>query len=780
MSPKAPSPQPPQDLRNLLLTQPKEEAAGVEGVLVALRHVHEELGLVRGLGVLSQMNQKQGFDCPGCAWPDPDDHRSSLGEYCENGVKAIAEEATTKRVTPAFFAQYTISELAQHSDHWLGKQGRLTHPMYKSKGSDHYTSLTWEEAFERIAKHLQDLEDPNEAIFYTSGRTSNEAAFLYQLFVRLYGTNNLPDCSNMCHESSGTGLKETIGIGKGTVTLDDFSKAGTIIVIGQNPGTNHPRMLSALQDAKRHGAKIISINPLNEAGLKRFKHPQEIRGVLGGTPLADLFLQVRINGDVALLKGFAKEMFEREAKAPNTILDNDFIQQKTLDFDAFAQDIHQTSWDEITENSGISREEIQQAVDIFTQSRRTIYCWAMGLTQHQNGVANIQMCTNLLLMQGAVGKPGAGACPVRGHSNVQGDRTVGIWERPPKDFLDRLGQAVGFEPPQEHGYDVVAAIQAMLDRKAHVFFALGGNFLSATPDTELTAQALQNCRLTVQVSTKLNRSHLIAGEESLILPCLARSEQDIQDGTPQFVTVENSMGIVHTSQGSLPPASEQLLSEPMIVARLAQATLQDRALLPWHDLAQHYDKIRDLIERSIPGFDQYNKRVRQPGGFYLPNGPREGRFDTPSQKALFKTHPIPKHELGPDQFMMMTIRSHDQYNTTIYGLDDRYRGIYNERRVVLIHPLDLKEAGFTSRQVVDLIGEYKGEVRIAERFRLVPYPIPRRCVATYFPEANVLVPLHHKAERSHTPASKSIPIRIIPSKSASPQDLDYNESEETL
>ncbi len=775
MSAKLPSAQPPAQWENLVLTEPKENAAGVAGVVTALRHVHNEIGLRRGLGALSKMNQTGGFDCPGCAWPDPEHERSTLGEYCENGAKALAEEATTKRVTSTFFLRHSLTELAQQSDHWLGKQGRLIEPMVLRQGHDHYTPISWEEAFAKIAGHLNALESPHQALFYTSGRTSNEAAFLYQLFVRLFGTNNLPDCSNMCHESSGTGLKETIGVGKGTVTLDDFQHAGTIVVIGQNPGTNHPRMLSTLQEAKRHGARILSINPLNEAGLKRFQHPQEVRGVLGGTQLADQFLQVRINGDVALLKGFAKEMLAREDAQPGSVLDHAFVREHTLDFEAFAHDIRETSWASITEASGISYPEIQQAVDILTRTRRTIFCWAMGLTQHQNGVANVQMCTNLLLMQGAIGKKGAGACPVRGHSNVQGDRTMGIWERPPADFLDRLGQAIGFEPPREHGHDTVASIQAMLDHKAHVFFALGGNFLSATPDTTRTAQALRNCRLTVHVSTKLNRSHLITGSEALILPCLARSERDLQDGKPQFVTVENSMGVVHSSQGDLPPASEDLLSEPVIVARLAQATLGEKAHLPWLDLVRDYDAIRDLIERSIAGFSDYNRRVRQPNGFYLPNPARDGHFDTPTQKALFKVHPIPKHDLSPDQWMMMTIRSHDQYNTTIYGLDDRYRGIYNARRVALIHPLDLKEAGFKARQVVDITSEYEGEIRKAIRFRLIPYPIPRRCLATYFPEANVLVPLHYKAEGSHTPASKSIPVRLHPTAHPTPHDHDFVE-----
>ena len=771
------SAQPPAALRNLILREPPASAAGLGGIVHAMKHLGAQMGIGRGLQTLAKMNQKGGFDCAGCAWPDPDDHRSAIAEYCENGVKAFAEEATEKRVEVGFFNRYTLAELSQKSDYWLSQQGRLTQPMILREGSEYYEPISWDDAFALIAKHLQALASPDEALFYTSGRTSNEAAFLYQLFVRIYGTNNLPDCSNMCHESSGVGLKESIGIGKGTVTLDDFRKAGCIVVIGQNPGTNHPRMLSALQEAKRHGAQILQINPLAEAGMQRFDHPQELRGMMGlGTTLTDQFLQVRINGDVALLKGFAKAILEREKERQGSGIDWRFIEEKTQGFSSFCEDIEQTAWTAICEASGIERAAILEAADRMLATRRVIFCWAMGLTQHKNGVANIQMLANLALMMGSIGKAGAGLCPVRGHSNVQGDRTVGIWERPSADFLDRLGQVVGFSPPRHHGYDAVSAIQAMLDGKAHVFFAMGGNFLSATPDTEKTAKALQRCRLTAHVSTKLNRSHLIAGRQALILPCLARSERDLQASGLQFVTVENSMGIVHTSQGHLAPASPHLLSEPMIVARLASATLGERSPLDWMALIDDYDAIRDLIERAIEGFEDYNRRVRQPGGFYLPNPPREGRFSTPSQKAVFTTHPIPAERLAPDEYMMMTLRSHDQYNTTIYGLDDRYRGIFNERRVILMHPLDIQEAHLKARQIVDLSSFIEGEERLVRAFRIVPYDLPRRCVATYFPEANPLIPLHHKAERSHTPASKSVPIRIHPLPPELQED-DFKEEE---
>ncbi len=753
-------PQPPEHFTGLDLKSPSESAGGVPAVISSLKHAFGEMGVVRGLSTLNRMNQKGGFDCMSCAWPDPDGERSHLAEYCENGAKAVADEATTKKITAEFFARHSVAELSEHSDFWLNKQGRLTQPMILKKGARHYEPIGWDAAFDLIASELNALASPHEAVFYTSGRTSNEAAFLYQLFVRMFGTNNLPDCSNMCHESSGTALGETIGIGKGTVTLDDFAKAEAIIVIGQNPGTNHPRMLTALQEAKRNGAQIISINPLPEVGLMRFKHPQEISGIIGqGTALTDVFLQVRINGDVALLKGLMKGLVEADA------LDHEFINAKTEGFAEFIEALRSASWDEIVVNSGVSKNEIQQAVDILCKSKATITCWAMGLTQHKNAVATIQELVNLALLQGNIGKPGAGLCPVRGHSNVQGDRTVGIWEKPKPAFLDALAREFNFEPPRAHGFDTVEAIKAMHDGRAKVFFAMGGNFLSATPDTEFTAVALRRCRLTAHVATKLNRSHLITGEQALILPCLGRTEIDLQASGAQFVSTENSMGVVQRSQGVNPPASEHLLSEPMIVARLAQTTLRygtasGSELVDWRGFVANYDNIRAAIKRTIPGFENYNARVRQPGGFYLPNGPREGRFNTPSGKAHFTVHRIPSHELQDGELVLMTIRSHDQFNTTIYGLDDRYRGIFNERRVVLMNAADIAELGFSAGEVVDLVGTYNGATRIAHKFIIVAYDIPRRCCATYFPEANVLVPIESVAEKSNTPVSKYVVIRL--------------------
>jgi molybdopterin-dependent oxidoreductase alpha subunit len=755
--------QPPEDFTGIELEEIGEVAGGIPAILSTARHAFREMGPWRSLKTLARLNQTDGFDCPGCAWPDPAER--SATEFCENGAKHVADEATTKRVTPEFFARWSVAELSRQSDYWLNQQGRLTHPMLLRRGSKHYEPVGWTEAFELLARELNALRSPHEAVFYTSGRTSNEAAFLYQLFVRQYGTNNLPDCSNMCHESSGTALTETIGIGKGTVTLKDFDLARLIIIIGQNPGTNHPRMLTALQAAKRNGCKIIHINPLPETGLNRFKHPQEVLGMLGGgTELTDLFLQVRINGDVALLKGIMKEVLAEEERRRGEVLDHRFIEEKTAGFAEFARALESAGWQELVEQSGISREQMAEAARLFINSERTICCWAMGLTQHRNAVANIQEIVNLMLLRGQIGRAGAGLCPVRGHSNVQGDRTMGIWERPTEAFLGSLRREFGFEPPTEHGYDTVRAIKAMHEGSATVFFALGGNFLSATPDTEYTAEALRRCRLTAQVSTKLNRAHLITGEQALILPCLGRTEVDLQEGSAQFVTMENSMGIVHSSRGSLPPASEHLLSEPAIVARLARATLGDRSRVEWEKLAADYDLIREAIGRVIPGFEDYNRRVREPGGFYLPNLAREGVFKTSTNRANFTVHALPQHELGPNQFMMMTIRSHDQFNTTIYGLDDRYRGILGERRVVLLNPEDIREAGLHDRQVVDLVSHFRGVERVARRFLVVPYSIPRRSAATYFPEANVLVPVDSVAEKSNTPASKSVPISIHPSE----------------
>ena len=753
--------QAPEDFTGIRLKSPAQVAAGFPALISTSRHILREMSLGRGIRILAKLNQKQGFDCPGCAWPDPDGKRATLAEYCENGVKAIAEEATTRKVTPDFFQKYSVEALKKQSDFWLSQQGRLTQPMYIDPESDHYQAISWEEAFHLIAQELHALKSPHEAIFYTSGRTSNESAFLYQLFVRKFGTNNLPDCSNMCHESSGKGLSQTLGIGKGSVTLEDFNQAEVIIVIGQNPGTNHPRMLTALQKAKEKGAKIITINPLAETGLMRFHNPQDFRHYLnGGIHLTDIFLQVRINEDISLLKALMKILLEKEKKHPGKVFDLAFIEKNTQGFEEFLKDLESQDVEKLIQNSGVDTQKVEAAAELLANSKKIILCWAMGLTQHKNGVANIRECVNLLLLKGSIGKAGAGTCPVRGHSNVQGDRTMGIWEAPPAKFLDKLSEVFQFQAPREIGFNTVESIAAMADGRGKVFIALGGNFLSASPDTEFTAKALQNCQLSVQISTKLNRSHLIHGKKALILPCLGRTEQDLQKSGLQFQTVENSMGYVHTTQGHLKPTSTQLLSEAAIIAGIAKATLGNSSEINWSALVEDYDLIRDKIAQVIPGFENYNEKVKNQDGFYLPNGSREGKFNTKSQKAEFTVNPMPKNLLKNDEYLMMTIRSHDQFNTTIYGLHDRYRGIYNERRVVLMNPEDMTQAGLEKMQVVNLSSFYAGEQRIAERFLVIPYEIPKQCVATYFPETNVLVPLKHHADQSHTPASKSVVIQI--------------------
>ena len=753
--------QPPEKLTGIQLTEIPKSSVGPTAIKSALTHIKNEVGLIKGIGLLSKVNQKDGFDCPGCAWPDPDEKRAFLAEYCENGAKAIAEEATKKSVSPMFFATHSIDQLAALSDYELGKKGRVTHPMVLKEGATHYEEISWNDAFDLIGNSLNALKSPDEAIFYTSGRTSNEAAYLYQLFVRQYGTNNLPDCSNMCHESSGSALTETLGIGKGSVTLNDFNHADLVIVMGQNPGTNHPRMLSALEGTKKNGGKIISINPLKEIGLVNFKDPQNPFTWLGkGTTLTDLYLQVKINGDVALLKAILVLLHAKEKKAPGTIFDHEFIAEKTAGYQILINDLEQQNLNDLIVASGVSKPQIMEAAEMIANNKKIIICWAMGLTQHKNGVDNIREIVNLLLLKGSIGKKGAGTCPVRGHSNVQGDRTMGIWEKSPISFLENLEKEFQFIAPKHHGYDVVEAIEAMHKKKASFFLGMGGNFISATPDTEFTATALKNCDLTVQISTKINRSHLIHGKRALILPCLGRSEKDKQSNGEQFVTVENSMGVVSKSVGHLNPLSSELKSETAIVAGIASATLKD-SKTNWIELASNYDLIRNKIEKTIPGFTNYNERVRKPGGFYLPNNSRENNYSTTQTgKANFSINQVSDVHLEKDQFLMMTIRTHDQYNTTIYGLDDRYRGILNERRVVLMNSEDMREMKLQKKDLVTLTSHFNGKKRVAHKFLAIPYDIPRRSTATYFPETNVLVPIQSKARISNTPTSKTVVITI--------------------
>ena len=751
----------PETLLKMKLRKPSASAAGLMGVKVAVQHALQEMNLARAAKALFALNQKSGFQCSGCAWPDPDDERSLIGEYCENGAKAVAEEATTKSLTATFFAENSVADLSMLNDYEIGKKGRIAQPMYLADGASHYTSITWEEAFGKIASHLNKLNSPNEAVFYTSGRTSNEAAFLYQLFVREYGTNNLPDCSNMCHESSGVALNESVGTGKGTVKLEDFYKAEAILIIGQNPGTNHPRMLSALQKAKENGAIIISINPLPETGLIAFSDPQSVKGVLGiKTMLTDIFLQVKLNGDMALIQAIEKILLDEEAKAPGTVLDNDFIASNTKGFEDWKQNIEQQSLQELIAQTGLSEWQIQETVDALKHKTKIIACWAMGLTQHKNAVNTIKEVVHLLLIKGSIAKEGTGTCPVRGHSNVQGDRTMGIYEKPPQIFLDRIEKVFGFKPPQDHGYDVVECIHAMRKGDAKVFFAMGGNFLSASPDTQYTADALQKCALTVQVSTKLNRSHLVTGKEAIILPCYGRSDADIIAGEHQFITCENSMGVVQMSKGKLKPVSGEMRSEPMIVVGLAKTVFGDISPIDWQQFGKHYDFIRDAIEKSIPGFENYNERARKMGGFYLPNSARIGQWDTLSGKAHFSVAKPESVAVAEDELMMMTIRSHDQFNTTIYGLNDRYRGVKNERRVIFMNPKDIKKLGFEAGTLVDLYNFHGGVERVARKFIILSFNISVGCAATYFPETNILVPIDSVADKSNTPTSKMVILKL--------------------
>ncbi len=751
---------PPADYTGLIETQLKDAACGVPAVKSTMQHISEELGLWKGMRTLLKLNQKDGVDCPGCAWPDPD-HRSQLGEYCENGAKAVAEEATDKKCTPEFFAQYSVAEISSWSDFKIGKSGRVTHPMYLAKGELHYKPISWKEAYDMIGEELRACK-PEEAVFYTSGRTSNEAAYMYQLMVRQYGTNNLPDCSNMCHESSGVALTETIGIGKGTVKLEDIYHAKLVMVIGQNPGTNHPRMMSALSKCKGNGGRVIHINPLPEVGTSKFINPQSPLEILkGGTQLADIYLPVKIGGDMALFQYIQHRLYLKSME-DESVIAQEFVHQKTAGFEDW-KNYYQNfsiSEDEFFEATGLSKAEVEHVVTDILATDEIISCWAMGLTQHKRGVATIQEVVNIHLLRGAIGKANAGVCPVRGHSNVQGDRTMGIYEKPKASFMEGLEKYWNRSFVREEGYDVVESIQAMEQGKVRVFVAMGGNFISATPDSERTGKAMQNVSLTVQVSTKLNRAHCVTGEHALILPCLGRTEKDVQKGGEQFVTVENSMGIVHMSRGVNRPCSHDLQSEPAIVAGIAQALFQGNDGIHWQAMADNYNEVRNHIEGSIAGFENFNQKVRRPDGFYLPNGPREGKFTTHNGKANFTITPLEVDKVAPGHWIMMTIRSHDQYNTTIYGLDDRYRGIKNERRVVLMNPKDMKEAGLEKMQEVDIVSHYTDKERVAEHFLVLPFEIARGCVATYFPETNCLVPLEHTAHRSNTPVSKWIEVSL--------------------
>ncbi|MGM1016676.1 MAG: FdhF/YdeP family oxidoreductase [Actinomycetota bacterium] len=789
------------DESRVKVSPPKEVAVGVPAVVHALQIAQEQMGVVRSAQTLLRVNQKDGFDCPGCAWPE--EEKRHLAEICENGAKAVAEEATLRRVGPDFFAEHSIDELRSHDDWWLGQQGRLTHPMVLDEGASHYRPIGWDDALRMIADHITTVDDSDQTVFYTSGRTSNEAAFLYQLLVRGLGTNNLPDCSNMCHESSGSALTETIGIGKGTVSIQDIHEADLLIVAGQNPGTNHPRMLSALEKAKQRGARVIAVNPLPEAGLLRFENPQTPRGIaFGGTSMADRFVQIRSGGDQGLFQAIGKHLLEVDQREGG-VLDHAFIGEFTSGIDSYRQAMAEVTWPELVEATGISEEALREIGEEVRLSKATIVCWAMGLTQHKHSVPTLRDVVNVLLLQGNIGRAGAGVCPVRGHSNVQGDRTVGIYEKPSEDFLAALDREFSFTAPREHGFDTVAAIRAMRDGDVRFFMGMGGNFVSATPDTEVVEAAMARVDLTVQVSTKLNRSHAVTGRRALILPTLGRTDRDRRGAGDQRVTVEDSMGAVHASRGRLEPPEGEMLSEVAIVARLcgmlfdtgsspesapaAHAGDAERGLpehghieaerdvpradtnvplADWAALETDYALIRSHIERVIPGFENFESRIQKGRTLFLPNGPRdERRFATADGLARFTANPLEFPVIPPGRLLLQTLRSHDQYNTTIYGKDDRYRGIKNGRRVVLAHIDDIRDLGFDDGDIVDLVSEWKGsdgriEERRAEKFRIVPYSTPRGNAAAYYPETNVLVPLESVADVSGTPTSKAVIVRL--------------------
>lgn len=753
--------------------KPYHGAAGGWGALrsVAQAWIGSDNAL-KNIRALLKTNQNGGFDCPGCAWGDSPE--SGMVKFCENGAKAVNWEATKRRVDAAFFARHSVTSLLGQSDYWLEYQGRLTEPMVYDPASDRYQPISWDNAFALIARHLNGLTSPDQAEFYTSGRASNEAAYLYQLFVRAYGTNNFPDCSNMCHEASGVALGQSVGVGKGTVTFDDFEHADAIFVWGQNPGTNHPRMLEPLREAVKRGAQVVCVNPLKERGLERFQHPQHPIEMLtnGDRPTNTAYFRPALGGDMALLRGMAKFLlqWEREAQASGApaVFDHVFIAEHTAAVDAYLQAVEASSWEKIVEQSGLSLTDIEQAARMYARAEKVIMCWAMGITQHRHSVATIQEIANLMLLRGNLGVPGAGLCPVRGHSNVQGDRTMGINERPPVALLDALERRFGFAVPRHNGHNTVEAIRAMLDRQARVFIGLGGNFAQATPDTERTAQALRNCELTVQISTKLNRSHLMHGRQALILPCLGRTDIDLQGEGPQAVTVEDSFSMVHASNGQLKPLSRQMRSEPAVIAGIAAATLGSTPV-DWNWLIADYARIRELIADTIPGFTGFNQRLEHPGGFYLGNSAGQREWKTATGRANFKANALPDDLLHesvrasgqvPD-LIMQSMRSHDQYNTTIYGLDDRYRGVKGQRDVLFANEADIIRLGFNPGDKADIVSLWNdGRERRVKGFTLLAFDIPAGQAAAYYPEVNPLVPLESVGDGSHTPTSKFVAIKL--------------------
>ncbi|MDY7527429.1 MULTISPECIES: FdhF/YdeP family oxidoreductase [unclassified Cryobacterium] len=747
---------------SLVVKKPETSAAGLEAVVVALERGVAQAGIGRTTRALLRLNQRDGTDCPGCAWPESQGHRKTA-EFCENGAKAVAEESTVRQVTLAFWAEHSIAELATKTEYWLGNQGRITHPVVIRPGDTHYSQISWNDAFELIGEQIR-ATTPDRTVFYTSGRTANESAFLYQLFARSIGTNNLPDCSNMCHESSGSAMNATIGIGKGTVSLEDIHHAELILVVGQNPGTNHPRMLSALKECKDNGGRVVAVNPLPEAGLFKFRDPQSVSGLIGdGTALADEYLQIKVGGDLALFQALGHLLLEEEKRVPGSVVDQAFMDANTQGLEEYRAARGEIDWEETEKATGLSRLQIGVVASMLVTSKATIICWALGLTQQPHSVNTLKEIINLLLLQGNFGKPGAGACPVRGHSNVQGDRTMGVWEKPKEAFLAALDTEFGIVSPRTHGLDSVATVEAFENEDVDVFVSLGGNFALACSDTAKLEAAMQRVGLTVHISTKPNRSHVMHGRTSLILPTLGRTDTDDKHpGGRQVLSVEDSMSVVRTTQGRLDPVSEHLLAEPVIVARMASATLGAEHPVDWKAMSEDYDLIRDHISRVVPGFTDFNRRLKTKNGFVLPNPPRDTRsFATDIGRARFTVSPLEYLTPPAGHLILQTIRSHDQYNTTFYGLDDRYRGISNGRRVILINKDDVVELGFHDRDLVDVISTFRGEERRADEFRLVVYPTPRGCAAAYFPEANALMHRELVARESNTPGYKAMAVRFI-------------------
>ncbi|MGO4227655.1 FdhF/YdeP family oxidoreductase [Arthrobacter sp. YAF34] len=770
MTRKTPRIEEPSEKELVVEDGPESWAAGVPGVYHSMKPAIEQMGLNRTRKTVMAMNQKDGFDCPSCAWPDP--HHRKAFEFCENGAKAVTWEATPITVPSSFWAEHPVSELRSRSEYWLGMQGRLTEPVYKAAGEDHYKPVSWDEALRLVADKLKGLDSPDRAAFYTSGRTSNEAAFLYQLLVRGYGTNNLPDCSNMCHESSGWAMGQTIGIGKATVSFDDYANADLIIIMGQNPGTNHPRMMTELENCKRNGGEIVAVNPLPEAGLRRYKNPQQVNGVIGhGVQIADQFLQIRIGGDMALLQAVSKRVLDAEAKNPGTVLDHAFLADHCEGLEELKAHLAGLDEQAVLQATGLRSADIDELAARYLKAEKVIITWAMGITQQKKGVATIKEIINLLLLRGNMGKPGAGASPIRGHSNVQGDRTMGIWEQMPQSFMEALGKEFDFEPPREHGTDAVETINQMREGEIKVFVALGGNLVAAISDTNAAEAAMENTEMTVQISTKLNRSHTVTGREALILPTMGRTEIDIQESGPQFVSVEDTVCAVHASWGSVEPVSHHLLSEPAILSRLGKLLVGDKIKADWEGYEKNYDLIRDHISRVVGGCEDYNQRIRQEGGFVLANGPRDSRtFPTPTGKAVLTVNDLEHVQRPEGTLILQSMRSHDQFNTTIYSHNDRYRGIKKGRHVVFVNPDDLAELGLADGQYVDIRGVYEdGEERVVRKFRVVAYPTARGCAAAYYPEANVLVPLNHTAEGSNTPISKAVIVRLELSLDQTPE-----------